>query len=182
MGFKLNVDLETSSGPSHEVYVRIESLVINRVLSNVRLQLTYWIDQDHATATNRQYVEEELKPLVGLIQERILYYKDEQSEGEEVILPHMLVEDIAEEREIEVPIFEQQEISKEVPYVSFDEDGEEITLYRTITSTQNVKVGTSLEKRKVIDIKLAENIFEFGYSRIKKMLEIHFPIDKIEKV
>lgn len=182
MGFRLNVDLETSSGPSQEVYVRIESLVVNRVTAKARFQLTYWIDQDHAVKTNRQYVEEEVKPLIGLIQERVLYYEDENSNGIEILLPHMIDEDIAEEKEVEVPIFEKREITKEVPYTSFDENGDEITLYRTLVSKETIKVGTEIEKRKVIDVKLAENIFEFGYSRIKQMLGKHFPTDKIEIV
>ena len=67
MGFRLNVDLETSSGPSEEVYVRIESLVVNRVTAKARFQVTYWIDRDHAVKTNKQYVEEEIRPQVGLI-------------------------------------------------------------------------------------------------------------------
>lgn len=182
MGFRLNVDLETSSGPSQEVYVRIESLVVNRVTAKARFQITYWLDQDHAIKTNRQYVEEEVKPLAGLIQERVLYYENEDSDGEEILLPHMLEEDMATEQQVEVPIFEEQEIKKEVPYTSFDENGDEITLYRTVTSKQNVKVGSTLETRKVIDITLAENIFEFGYSRVKKMLESKFPNNKIEIV
>ena len=182
MGFRLNVDLETSSGPSQEVYIRIESLVVNRVTAKARFQLTYWIDQDHAVKTNRQYVEEEIKSHVGLIQERIIFYSDDDQEGTEILLPHSIEEDIAEEREIEVPIFEEREEANEVPYTSFDEDGEEITLYRTVISKKNVKIGTEIEKRKVIDIKLAENIFGFGYSRIKQMLEKYFPQDKIEIV
>ena len=182
MGFRLNVDLETSSGPSQEVYVRIESIVVNRVTAKARFQLTYWIDQDHAVKTNRQYVEEEIRPLVGLIQERIIFYSDKDQDGKEIILPHNIEEDMAEEKEIEVPIFEEKEEAKEVPYTSFDEDGEEVTLYRTVTSVRKVKVGTEIEKRRVINIRLAENIFEFGYSRIKQMLEKHFPSDKIEIV
>ena len=182
MGFRLNVDLETSSGPSQEVYVRIESLVVNRVTAKARFQVTYWLDQDHAIKTNRQYVEEDVRPQVGLIQERVLYYEDEESDGVEILLPHMLEEDMAIETEVDVPIFEKQTVSKEVPYTSFDENGDEITLYRTVTSEQNVKVGTTVETRKEIDIRLAENIFEFGYSRIKKMLESNFPSNKIEIV
>ena len=182
MGFRLNVDLETSSGPSEEVYVRIESLVVNRVTATARFQVTYWIDQDHAVRTNRQYVEEEIRPQVGLIQERVILYSDEDQDGKELILPHSLEEEMAIEQEIEVPIFEEKEEAKEVPYTSFDENGEEITLYRTVISKKNVKVGTEVEKRKVIDIRLAENIFEFGYSRIKQMLEKYFPSDKIEIV
>jgi hypothetical protein len=180
MGFIIDVDLETSSGPTHEMYVRIESIVVNRVTSRVRFQLTYWIDYDHALSTNRTYVEEELKSLQGLVQERILYYENEDSEGVEMLLPHLLDEDLAEEKEVEIPIFENQDITKEVPYVSFDENGEEITLYRTVTSPQKVKVGTTVEIRKVINVELASNIFEFGYSRVKKMLENYFPTDKIK--
>lgn len=182
MGFKLNVDLETSNGPSHEVYVRIESLIINRVTAKARFQLTYWIDQDNAIAATKIYTDEESRNMVGLIQERILYYEDEDSDGVEILLPHMLEEDIAEEKEIEVPVMEKQTVSKEVPYTSFDENGDEITLYRTVSSEQNVKVGTEVQIRKVINIKLAENIFAFGYSRIKTMLESKFPSNKIEIV
>jgi hypothetical protein len=40
MGFILNVDLETSEGPSHEVYVRIESLTYNKVANDIAVQLT----------------------------------------------------------------------------------------------------------------------------------------------
>ena len=120
--------------------------------------------------------------LTGLINERILYYEDEESEGVEILLPHMVEEAIAEEKEVEIPIFEKREITKEVPYVSFDENGDEITLYRSVTSTQDIKVGTNVEIRQVINIELAANIFEFGYGKIKQMLGSKFPVDKIEKV
>lgn len=182
MGFKLNVDLETSNGPSHEVYVRIESLVINRVTATARFQLTYWIDKDHATAFNREYVEDEQKNMIGLVQERLLYFEDETSDGVEVLVPHMIEEEIAEEQEVEVPVFETKTIHKEVPYTSFDEDGDEITLFRTVTSQENVKVGSTVETRKVINISLAENIFKFGYSKVFNKLKEFFPEHKIETV
>lgn len=180
MGFILDVDLETSSGPTHEMYVRIESIIVNRVTSKARFQLTYWVDYDHALSTNRTYIEEELRSLQGLVQERILYYENEDSDGNEILLPNLLDEDLAEETEVEIPVFENRDISKEVPYTSFDENGDEVTLYRTVTSLERVKVGTKLEKRRVINVELASNIFEFGYSRVKKMLENYFPADKIK--
>lgn len=182
MGFKLNVDLETSSGPSHEVYVRIESLVINRVTATARFQLTYWIDQDHAIAFNKEYVEEEQRNMVGLVQERLLYYENEDSEGIEVFVPHMIEVDIAEEKEITVPVYETRTINKEVPYISFDENGDEITLFRTNTSEESIKIGSKVETRKVININLAENIFKYGYSEVINKLKEFFPENKIETV
>jgi len=179
MGFIIDVDLETNQGPSHEVYVRIESIVINRVTAKVRLQLTYWIDEDHAIAANKVFADDEQRAYHGLVQERVLYFEDEESEGVEILLPHMVEEDLAREKTVETPVFEEKEVTKEVPYVSFDENGDEITLYRTVTSTERVKVGVTTETRNVIDPSLACDIYSFGYSKIKKMLEERFPADKI---
>lgn len=182
MGFKLNVDLETSEGPSHEVYVRIESLSYNKVTSEVMFQLTYWVDQDHAKAFNRKHLEEDTNHAVGLIQERILYFPDEDSDGVEILLSHHEVAKAAEQRDIEVPVFEIKTVNQEVPYISFDEDGEELTLYRTVAKQKEVQIGTKIETKNVIDTKLIENIFEFCYTVAKTKLMEFFPEDKIETI
>lgn len=181
MGYKLNVDLETSSGPSYEVYTRIESMVVNRTTSKLRLQLTYWIDKEHAIKTNRVYVEDELIAKVGMIQDKVLYYENDETEGKELILPTLIEEDIAEEVEVEIPIFEKQETIRKVPYISFNEMGEEITLEREVKSEKEVKVGTEVELRKVINIKLVDNIYEYSYKIIKDKLGKLIPENKIEK-
>jgi len=180
MGYKLNVDLETSNGPSHEVYVRIESFTVNRVTSKARFQLTYWIDKEQASKFNRTYVEEEERPMIGLIRDKVIYYENDESDGVEKIIPNLIEVDLAREEEVSIPILEEKEITKEVPYTSFDENGEEIKLYRTVTSIEKVETGTKKEKRKIIDPKLAENIYGFGYEKIKETLGEIFPIDKIE--
>ena len=182
MGFKLNVDLETSDGPSHEVYVRIESLVFNKVTSNVMFQLTYWIDQEHAKSFNREYLDEDIKNAVGLIQERVLYFPDQTSDGEEILLSHHYEIPVVREDEVEIPEFEIKTIHKEVPYTSFDEEGEEITLYRTVSREEKVQIGTRKEIKKVIDTKLIENIFDFCYQVTKTKLMEFFPEDKIETI
>ena len=182
MGYVLNIDLETSQGPSYEVYVRIESMVVNRVTAKLRLQLTYWLDKEHALKTNRIYVDEELRALSGMIQDKVLYYENEESEGKEIILPFMIEEDIAEEVEIDIPIFEKQKVVRKVPYISFDENGEEITLERDVITEKEVQVGTEKEIRKVINYKLVENIYEYSYSKIKEKLGEFIPKDKIEIV
>lgn len=180
MGFKINVDLETSDGPSHEVYVRIESLTYNKVTNEVSLQLTYWLDQSYALAFNRAYLDEEPKNAIGLIQERLLYFEDNDSEGKEILLPHFLKASVSTTKEIEVPIFEEKEVKKEVPYTSFDEEGDEITLYRTVSVKDKVKVGTKVEVKEVVDTSLLDNMFGFVYSKVKEELVKWFPEKTIE--
>jgi len=181
MGYKLNVDLETSSGPSYEVYTRIESMVVNRTTSKLRLQLTYWIDKEHAIKTNRVYVDDELIAKVGMIQDKVLYYENDETEGKEIILPTLIEEDIAEEVEVDTPIFEKQEVIRKVPYISFNEAGEEISLEREVKSEKEVQIGTEREVRRVIDLKLVDNIYEYSYKVIKNNLGKLIPKDKIEK-
>ena len=180
MGFKINVDLETSEGPSHEVYVRIESLTYNKVTNEVSLQLTYWLDQSYALAFNRAYLDEEPKNAIGLIQERLLYFEDNDSEGKEILLPHFFKASVSTTKEIEVPIFEEKEVKKEVPYTSFDEEGDEITLYRTVSVKDKVKVGTKVEVKEVVDTSLLDNMFGFVYNKVKEELIKWFPEKTIE--
>ena len=180
MGFKLNVDLETSSGPSQEVYVRIESLTYNKVTSEIMLQLTYWSSRKEALRFNRTYLEEEARNAIGLISERVIYFNGEIED--EILLPHFLKGSIATRQEVEVPIYETQLTDKEIPYVSFDDNGDEITLYRTVQTKEDVQVGTKIETKQVIDQSVLNDTFGFAYSLVKKELTKWFPKDNIETI
>mgnify|MGYP007020043379 CR=1 FL=1 len=70
---------------------------------------------------------------------KIVYYADYKKEGEEFNIDNLYKVPMYEEVEVEEPSFETKEVSKEVPYVSFDENGEEITLYHTVTKKEKVK-------------------------------------------
>ena len=61
MGFIINADLETSQGPTQELYVRVEGFSFNKVTAQLGFQVTYWIDREHAIRHNRVYLEEEVK-------------------------------------------------------------------------------------------------------------------------
>ena len=182
MGFVLNVDLETSEGPSHEVYTRIESLSYNKVTSEVRFQLTYWLDRDHAIRFNRTYLSEERKNAIGLVQERVLYFEDDISDGKEVLLPNHLKAPLVSVKEIEVPLYEVQEVETDAPYVSFDEQGEEVIKYRKVVKTEKVRVGVKVETAEVIDGSLAGDLYGFCYRHALKELTQWLPEDKIETV
>lgn len=182
MGFVLNVDLETSQGPSHEVYVRIESLSFNKVTSMVQFQITYWIDQEHAIRFNRTTLEEPKRNAVGLVQERVLYFENDDSEGVEILFPHHLKVPLVTKKETEIPEYGIKSIEKEVPYISFDENGDEITKYRKVMKEERVQIGVKKEVLEVIDTSLLGNIMEFCYDKIKEMLIKHIPEDSIMTV
>lgn len=182
MGFILNVDLETSEGPSHEVYCRIESLSYNKVTAEVRFQITYWLDRDQAIKFNRTYLSEEKKNAVGIIQERVLYFEDELSDGVEVLLPNFLVTPLISIKTVDKPIYEVQEVETEAPYVSFDENGDELIKYRKVFKKEKVRVGVEKIEEEVIDSTLTNDLFGFCYDHTKKVLTKWLPEDKIETV
>lgn len=179
MGFILDVDLETSEGPSHEVYVRVESFSFNKVTSMIQFQITYWQDQSHAIKFNRITLDEPARNANGLIQERVLYFKDDKSDGEEVLFPHHLKVPLVTVTEVEVPKYEMVQVEKQVPYVSFDENGDEITKYRVILKEERVNVGTTVEVKERIDHSILGNLMSFMYGKIKEKLSEVIPADKI---
>tara|TARA_B110000285_G_scaffold229215_1_gene293579 strand:- start:173 stop:721 length:549 start_codon:yes stop_codon:yes gene_type:complete len=182
MGFVLNVDLETSEGPSQEVYVRIESLTYNKTTSEIRFQITYWQNRDKAIRFNRTYLQEEKNNAVGLIQEGVIYFKDEKSDGVQITFnQYMKVYTVVEE-EVEIPIYENKQITKEVPYVSFDDNGDELILYRTVNLEEQVQTGTSKKVEQVISGGVLDDTFGFCYDKIYEELLRYFPKDKIQIV
>jgi len=182
MGFVLNVDLETSEGPSQEVYVRIESLTYNKTTSEIRFQISYWQNRDKAIRFNRTYLQEEKNNAVGLIQEGVIYFKDEKSDGVQITFnQHMKVYTVVEE-EVEIPIYENKQITKEVPYVSFDDNGDELILYRTVNLEEQVQTGTSKKVEQVISGGVLDDTFGFCYGKIYEELLRYFPKDKIQIV
>ena len=84
MGFIINADLETSQGPTQELYIRVEGFSFNKVTAELGFQITYWIDREHAIKHNRVYLEQEVKPMVGLVQNKMMYYEQPEYDGEEI--------------------------------------------------------------------------------------------------
>ena len=182
MGFKLNIDLETGSGPTQEAYVRIDNYRFNKVTSEIILTTTTWLNIEKAHAFNRTYLEESLKNAEGLVSADVLYYPTPDSEGEEVSIPIVYKAPVAIREEVEFPIYEEQETIEEVPYVSFDENGDEITKYKDEIAVKKVLVDSHKEIREVIKPELLTNLYEFAYEVIKNKLAELFPEDKIEKI
>jgi len=182
MGFVLNADLETNLGPTQELYVRVEGFTFNKVTAQLSFQITYWVDREHAIKHNRVYLDEEVKGMVGLVQNKMIYFDTPESEGKELQLAQFHKVLVSTEQETDIPVFEEQMIEEKVPYVSFDENGDEVTKNRIITKPKKVQVSSKKESRSVIDLKAFDDIYGYCYNRLKNYLSTFFPVEAIEKV
>ena len=94
---------------------------------------TTWIDKQAADKFYKSNFEDNGNNAVGLFSSNVLYYTEGDKEGTEINIPNTFNVPMGKKQLVEEPIFEKKDISKEVPYTSFDEEGNELTLYRTVT-------------------------------------------------
>ena len=182
MGIIINAEIETNQGPTENLYIRIDSWKINRTVGDITFTTTSWINKEYADNFLRSYYDEPLRSALGLVSARLVYYKDPKSDGEELNIDNLYKVPMYEDIEVEEPIYEGKEVSKEVPYVSFDENGEEITLYKTVTKKQKVQVGTKKEMKKVMNYSVINRLEEFCYDHLEKDLQRYFPETIIKRV
>ena len=89
---------------------------------------------------------------------------------------------MVKEKEVKIPVFKTKIVQVEVPYISFDEQGDEITLYRTVEEEKEVKVKTVKETKKVIDLSVLDDLTGNSYKVLKEELNKFFPSNKILKI
>ena len=182
MGLRLQVDLETNRGPTNKLFVRIDSWKVNMTLGEVKFTTTSWLDKSYGEKFLRKYAADKLKPAVGLVGGKVIYYPKPSSEGKEIVIDNLYVAPMIVEKEVEEDIIEKQTVNKEVPYVSFDENGDQVTLYRTVEVTEDVITGTKTELKSVIDYTIVDRLQEFSYDYLVKELSKVFPKSKIKKI
>jgi hypothetical protein len=182
MGFRLNVDLETSAGPTQEAYIRIDNYRFNKVTSELILTTTTWLDVEKAHSFNRKYLEQPMKNAVGLIGSEMLYYPDVESEGEEISIPNVFKHSVAVVEEVEFHTYKEVEKLVQVPYVSFNYDGEEVTKYKDEIVLEREIESSYKEKRSVINPSVITNLYEYSYNVVKQKLTELFPEETIEKI
>ena len=180
MGLRINVDLETSGGPTQDLYVRLDTLNLNKVASKIKYVVSYWIDKDHALRFNRTYLEQPRPGANGILAREVVYYENEESDGTELTLPLAFEAYPVSKQVISLPVFEMKPTVVEVPYISFDENGDEVTKYRKIEEEKRVEVGTKEEERHIIDNTKLFNIQETCYEDLRIKLTEFFPEDSIE--
>jgi len=178
MGIVINADLETNAGPTNELYVRIENWKVNLSVAQIRFTTTAWLNKTYGEKFLRRYYDDPLRNSIGIVGTKVIYYP-EDGEHKELDLVNLYEMPMYTEQVIEEPVYEIQEVSKELPYVSFDENGDEITLYRTVKQQEEVQVGKNEVTKKVIDYTLVNRLEEVSYEYLKEQLINYFPEESI---
>ena len=182
MGILVNVDLETNRGPSQEVFVRIDNYKVSLTLAKVTFTTTSWVNRKSADDFLRKFIDEPMKNAKNILGLNVVYYGENDQEGTEVTIKNLYEFNLVSKQEVVTPIYIEKEISKEVPRVSFDENGDEITVYKTIKEKVKVQEGEKVEVKEVIDYSILSKLEEKAYLHLKNELANIFPEDKIEIV
>lgn len=183
MGLRLNVDLDTNRGQTNEAYVRIETIRFNRVLCRIEYTISCWVNKQAADAFDKKYIDDPLGSSQGILTKEVVYYDDDDDvDGREVVIDNYYTCEIYREEKIETPVYEEQEVVKLVPYVTFDENGEEKIVDKEIKKIEQVQVGVDTVIKKVVDFSLVEDMFDFTHKVLKDELSKIFPEDRIEIV
>ena len=167
MGFKIKLDVDTFEGPAQSLYCRIDQMVISKPANRITVSLGYFLSKDKSSRSDQ-------------LPFGVLHYNDTQDNPEELDLPSSFRIDLGETVVIKEPIYEKQKVKEKVPYVSFDENGDEITKYREVEVEKNIKVGEEDNEVSIpVYDAIQKDIFGYCYKRIKEQLVKTFE-DKIE--
>ena len=180
MGLVIKADIETSSGPTKKAYVRIDNYRVDKVTSRLRFAVSYWRTKESAHNFNRLYLEENLKNATGLFSSNIVFYESKEDEGKEVSLPTFFDINMASEEVVEEPVFEMKDVTKTVPFISFDENGDEITLQKEVTKKEKVQVDVVTSTKNKINNSIIGDLPKYCYNEVKKQIQQLLPNCKIE--
>lgn len=169
MGLLFNLDTDTVKGSTKSIYCRISQITIQKEVNRVIISLSYYSNL------------EKTEP-VDSISYEVIVYDEENLEGKELRLPSVLKLDLTQKVVIKEPIYNKELVKENVPYVSFDEEGEEITKYRELEIEKNIKVGEEERELHISALDaIQKDIFQFCYNKVKEELSSIFPNIEIKK-
>ena len=169
MGLLFNLDTDTVKGSTKSIYCRISQITIQKDVNRVIISLSYYSNL------------EKTEP-VDSISYEVIVYDEENLEGKELRLPSVLKLDLTQKVVIKEPIYNKELVNERVPYVSFDDLGEEITKYKEVEIEKNIKVGEQEKEYHIPALDaIQKDIFEFCYNKVKEELLNTFPNIEIKK-
>lgn len=183
MGLTIKSTIETNIGDVNSPYVVISNYSVSKTSAEISYRVNYFTNKEYwkqslPTKISELSIPKNLPPNVIFSPGTILY--EYKKEWVEVSLPQFFRVKLSEKKSIEIPITEKQEIVKKVPYISFDENGDEITKHREIKVIEEVEIGKEKIEEEIINYDLFDNPIAFAYTHLKKELETLLVGVKIE--
>lgn len=182
MALRLEVDLESHLGPTQEAYVEIDSIKLSRPNGMLRFSVTVWINEQSSKNFYKEHLDSPSNGAVGLLANKVLYFENEESDGEEVELKIHYALPFTKKVVTEKVLTEKVKQTEKVPYVSFDEDGNEITKYREVIKEVIIDKGTEEVTLDMYDYNVFSDPTEFINNILFEELSKTFPKDKIVKL
>lgn len=174
MGLTIKSELETNMGNTYSPYVVISSYSVSKTSAEISYRINYFSNKEYWKQSLPTKISElalpKNLPINATFSPGIILYKCKK-EWVEATLPQFFRVKLAEKKVIEIPITKKQEVVKEVPYISFDENGDEITKYREKKVIEEVEIGKEKVEEEIINYDLFDNPIAFAYTHLKKELE-----------
>lgn len=183
MGLLIKGDIETNVGPTDSIYCKIESYKVMIPRAEVQFTVAYWQNKEESDNFTQVFIDGEgddvsysSKSIVK--RDEILFYKG--STPTSVSLPMFFQYNPTIEKEIEIPIYEKKVVTKEVPYISFDENGDEIVLTREVDTLERVVTKIEKVSKKFFDREPLKDFPSFCYTQLKKDFDKILKENKVE--
>ena len=180
MGFLIDLEIETNQGPTNSLYIRIDNYKVNKTVGDITFTTTSWLEKSYADQFLRYRYDQPLRNAIGQVSSKLVFQDKKTDEWNEIELSNLYKIPMVVETEVEEPIFESKEITRELPFTSFDKYGEEITLYKTVKEVEKVKVGVDKVTRPIMDYSIIDRLNTFCYDHLKKELEKLFDKESIK--
>tara|TARA_B100000212_G_scaffold63224_1_gene43280 strand:+ start:753 stop:1301 length:549 start_codon:yes stop_codon:yes gene_type:complete len=170
MGIIIKADLDTNNGSTNKAYASIRTFTVNRERYHISYNVQYFLNKN--SVQKPTYIGEDID--YGSISPffspyNIIFYKG-KGKFEELNLIQNKKLILGKSKTISIPIYEELEKIKEVPFITFDQDGNEVEIVRHQKVKVKEKVGSEKVKKEIIDESLIENPLKACYEDLEKEL------------
>lgn len=163
MGFKVTKDIEFENGlTTDEVYVRIEDYKLEKHSGMLRTFVNIYTSAEAAGRAIPEYIEDlQMNDSSGILPPSM------SVDNQQHMLMPVQYHPVTQSVEVEVTSYSSSFVDKEIDYVDFDDDGNEIISTRT-ESIESVTTGSEIVTKTVFHPNsITGSVFEYAYSRVK---------------
>jgi len=76
MGLRINADIETSSGPTNAVYIRVDGFKWSKITNEISFTTSTWLSKEESDAFNKIYVDDEPIHAESILAPNMSFYNE----------------------------------------------------------------------------------------------------------
>lgn len=189
MGFIVKKTIEINGEIYDSFYVRVENFILNKKKSELLLVIAHYDNSISASEFMSEYIEDD-KHTTGHLGMNVKFVNDPlNDEGNyknlpkdndgDIIFPTTYTYDITTKENVEDLVTTTTYIDKEIKYIDFDDDGNEITktkIEKTPIHNTETKI---IEKTKRMISNITKSPYAYAYEKLKETYSELFGSDYI---